>query len=80
MSDYLTPAEYAKQIGVCVDTVLRWIDDGELVAICISATPEARRRKHWRIKREDIVAFEESRKLNKPVQKSRPVMRVRSYV
>ncbi len=52
----LTPPQLAKDYGVNPDKVLAWIHSGELRAVNVAAKPNGRPR--WRIKAEDLEAFE----------------------
>lgn len=53
LSKLLTTAEVAKELGVELQSVYRFIDDGSLKAIKLGSQP----RSHWRIKRSDLKEF-----------------------
>ena len=58
MEDFLTPAEVAKQLGVTVSTVRRWLRSGYLPALKVG--PRA-----WRISKADLSAHIEQAKNRK---------------
>ena len=60
----LTPPQYARQLGVDVMKVLRWIRSGELRAFNAAATTSGKPR--YLIDLADIVAFEQSRAVAPP--------------
>ena len=65
---YLTPPQYAKQIGVDPEKVLRWIENGELKAF--DAATRRGGRPRWRIPPQAVVDFERNRAAQ-PAPKSR---------
>jgi hypothetical protein len=56
---WLTPPQYARELGVKDTTVLSWIRSGELVAINVAKPGAIRPR--FRIHRSEAVAFEQRR-------------------
>lgn len=74
MSDsrFLTPPQIAARYGIKPEKVLRWIANGELVAVNIAERSTGRPR--WRVSEEALQAFERrrsSRPEPKPTRKSR---------
>jgi excisionase family DNA binding protein len=57
---YLTPRQFARQLGVDVGKVTRWCADGTLAAIDVAARPGGKRRR-WRIPPAAVAAFEAAR-------------------
>lgn len=54
--DWKKTCEVAGYYGVAIETVRAWINAGELMAINIA--PSRRTRPKWRIRPEDLLAFE----------------------
>ena len=59
MSDYLTVTEVARRWKVDRRVVLYWIRDGKLPAANFSPPG---RRERWKVRQDDLVKFEESRR------------------
>ncbi len=57
--NHITPAEYARSLGVNPSKVIGWIKAGDLRAINVAATTGTRPK--FRIKPEDLAAFEDRR-------------------
>lgn len=53
---YVSPPEYAAQLGVKPGKVISWIESGELRAVNVASKKSSRPR--WRISPDAIVAFE----------------------
>ena len=66
----VTPPELAKRWGISPDKVLSWIRNGELPAIDASTRRGGRPR--YLIDEEDILAFEERRRVSVSSRRSRP--------
>jgi hypothetical protein len=61
----ITPAAFARRLGVGVHKVLAWIDRGELGAINVASDPSALKRpKRWKILPEHVAKFEALRSAN----------------
>lgn len=56
---YLTAKEVAELLRVSVDSILAYIDNGELRALNVA--PKTSKRPRWRIKQEWIESWEETR-------------------
>ena len=56
---WITPPQYARELGVKDTTVLSWIRSGQLVAINVAKHGTTRPR--FRIHRSEAVAFEQAR-------------------
>lgn len=54
LPQYLTAAEVAEHMRVSTDTVYRWIDEGQLIALRLG-------RRTTRIFRDDFIAFRDAR-------------------
>lgn len=65
--DLLTPAEVARRLGVRVARVRQWCESKELKAV--DASEEGSKRRRWRITREAIAEFLESRTTQPPAPK-----------
>lgn len=69
---WTNPPQYARELGVSVCKVLRWIDTGELKAVNMAVDRKGRPR--WKIRREDIADFERKR-ANTPATDEKPKRR-----
>lgn len=56
---FLTPEQYAEQLGVSVDKVREWISQNELVAVDVSR--KGSRVPRWKISPSSILDFEDRR-------------------
>ena len=56
----LTVQQIAQRFGVSVETVVRWIRDGELRAVNVSRSRTSKKLR-WRITAEALAAFEAAR-------------------
>lgn len=77
-SEYLTPPQFARRLGVSEDKVLQWIHSGELRAFNAAVDADGDRPR-WRISLEEIERFMEAR-ANKPPQPKPPKKRRRRAV
>ena len=62
--EFLTPPELGKELGTGSDKVLIWIQTGELEASNLATNPKGRPR--WRISREAVKRFLQSRAATPP--------------
>jgi hypothetical protein len=62
----LTVRDLSAHYGVCANTILSWIRDGELCAINVVRKPGGKKPR-WRITAEALAAFEASRMTSAPV-------------
>jgi hypothetical protein len=61
----ITPAAFARRLGVGIHKVLAWIERGELGAINVASDPSALKRpKRWKILPEHVAKFEALRSAN----------------
>lgn len=80
MPSYLTPSEVADRFGVTAATVVTWIERGHLRALNVTAAARPK-KKRWRVREDDLAAFEESRRnQGPPAPRRRPVPGVKQYV
>lgn len=63
---YLTPPQVARRLGVNAGKVGQFIKTGSLAAIDVSLNPGTGRPR-WRIKLEDLAAFEQARRSTPPL-------------
>lgn len=69
---WLTVREVAEQLSVSRDTVERWIHNGQLRAVDVSAQGNGKsRRTCWRINQADLATFLE-RRASMPTPRTRP--------
>jgi excisionase family DNA binding protein len=71
---YLSPPQYAKQLGIQAEKVLRWIRSGELKAVNVAQNSGVGRPR-WRISAQEIQRFELSRSNTSPPQRPRRARR-----
>lgn len=79
-SRYLSPPQYAAQLGVKADKVVAWIKAGELRAVNLAIKPGGRPR--WKIPPDATVIFENSRSVQPhvaPRRRRRQSMDVTEY-
>lgn len=68
-TDYLTPPQYAEELGIATDKVYAWIASGQLRAINVAERSDGRPR--YRIPRDAREEFEARRTLGLPVPPKR---------
>jgi hypothetical protein len=75
----VTPPMLARELGVCVSKILRWIDSGELKAFNAATTATGRPR--WLIDLADVISFKQRRgnQLVRIVEAKRRRQRPRDY-
>lgn len=59
-ADALTPKQVADRYGIRVPVVLAWIRTGQLAALNVARSPQAK-RPTWRVTTASLVAFELAR-------------------
>lgn len=67
---YLTPRQVALAFGVRLEKVLAWIHSGELPALNLAS--ETSKRPLWKVRPQDMDAFEERRLLNSRPKQEAP--------
>ena len=63
MSDptYLTPPAIARELGIDPSKVIGWIMRGELRGVNVSANPATAKRARWRVAKDDLENFLDTR-------------------
>jgi excisionase family DNA binding protein len=77
-TEFLTPPQFAKRLGVSEEKILTWIHSGELIAVNAAVDADGDRPR-WRIALEEITRFLNAR-ANKPPEPKPPKRRRRRAV